>query len=230
MTEPTTYEQIGNVALVTMNDGKANVFGPPMIAAVNAQLDRAADEARAVVLTGRPGLFSGGFDLNVFRDGGPEEARAMGLAGARLMMRLYGWPQPLVVAASGHAIALGALCVLTGDHRLAADGDFRFGLNEVAIGRTLPPFAWLLARERLSKRALTQAALTAKMYDPEGARDAGFVDEVAAADELRDVALERAAQLAEYDGNTFSAMKQGLRGEGIDAILAGLPEVPSNGS
>lgn len=154
----------------------------------------------------------------------------MGLAGARLMMRLYGWPQPLVVAASGHAIALGALCVLTGDHRLAADGDFRFGLNEVAIGRTLPPFAWLLAKERLSKRALTQAALTAKMYDPEGARDAGFVDEVAAAGELRDVALERAAQLAEFDTDTFSAMKQGLRGEGIDAVLAGLGEAPSNGS
>ena len=146
------------------------------------------------------------------------------------MMRLYGWPQPLVVAASGHAIALGALCVLTGDHRLAAGGEFRFGLNEVAIGRTLPPFAWLLARERLSKRALTHAALTAKMYSPEGARDAGFVDEVAAADELRDIALERAAQLAEFDGNAFSAMKQGLRGEGIDSVLAGLGEAPSNGS
>ncbi len=222
MTERTTYEQVGDVALITMDDGKANVFGPPMIAAVNAQLDRAADEAKAVVLTGRPGLFSGGFDLNVFRDGGPEQARAMGLAGARLMMRLYGWPQPLVVAASGHAIALGALCVLTGDHRLAADGDFRFGLNEVAIGRTLPPFAWLLARERLSRRALTQAALTARMYDAEGARDAGFVDALAPAGELRDAALKRAAQLAELDANAFSAMKQGLRGDGIDAVLAGL--------
>jgi enoyl-CoA hydratase len=222
MTERTTYEQVGDVALITMDDGKANAFGPPMIAAVDAMLDRASDQARAVVLTGRPGVFSGGFDLNVFRDGGPEQARAMGLAGARLMMRLYGWPQPLVVAASGHAIALGALCLLTGDHRLAADGDFRFGLNEVAIGRTLPPFAWLLARDRLSRRALTQAALTARMYDAEGARDAGFVDAVAPAAELRDAALERAAQLAELDANAFSAMKQGLRGEGIDAVLAGL--------
>ena len=230
MTEPTTYEQVGHVALVTLDDGKANVFGPPMIGAVNAMLDRAADNARAVVLTGRPGVFSGGFDLNVFRAGDAAQARAMGLAGARLMMRLYGWPQPLVVAASGHAIALGALCLLTGDHRLAADGEFRFGLNEVAIGRTLPPFAWLLAKERLSKRALTQAALTAKMYDAEGARDAGFLDAVAAADELRDVALERAAQLAELDANAYSAMKQGLRGEGIDAVLADLGEAVPDGA
>ena len=230
MTERTTYEQVGDVALVTMDDGKANAFGPPMIAAVDAALDRAADEAKAVVLTGRPGVFSGGFDLNVFRDGGPEEARAMGVAGARLMMRLYGWPRPLVVAATGHAIALGALCLLTGDHRVAADGDFRFGLNEVAIGRTLPPFAWLLARERLSKRALTGAALTSKMYDAEGARDAGFVDAVAPAGELRDGAIERAAQLADLDADAFSTMKRDLRGEGIDAVLAGLAEAAPDGS
>ena len=230
MTQPTTYEQIGNVALVTLDDGKANAFGPPMIAAVDAMLDRAADEAGAVVLTGRTGVFSGGFDLNVLRGGDMEKARAMGIAGARLMMRLYGWPQPVVVAASGHAVALGALCVLTGDHRLAADGDFRFGLNEVAIGRALPPFAWLLARERLSKRALTHAALTARMYDPEGARDAGFVDAVVPASDLRDAAVEKAAQLAELDADAFSAMKRDLRGGGIDAVLADLGEESPDGS
>ena len=136
----------------------------------------------------------------------------------------------MVVAASGHAVALGALCVLTGDHRLAADGDFRFGLNEVAIGRALPPFAWLLARERLSKRALTHAALTARMYDPEGARDAGFVDAVVPASDLRDAAVEKAAQLAEFDADAFSAMKRDLRGDGIDAVLAGLGEEAPDGS
>lgn len=222
MTELTTYEQVGDVALISMDDGKANAFGLPMIAAVNAMLDRAADAAKAVVLTGRPGVLSGGFDLKVIRGGDATQARAMSLGGARLMMRLYGWPQPLVVAATGHAIALGAFCLLTGDHRLAADGDFRIGLNEVAIGATLPPFAWLLAKDRLSKRHLTQATLTAKIYDPKGARDAGFLDEVVSADVLYDVALERAAQLAELDANAYAGMKQGLRGESIDGVLAGL--------
>ena len=222
MTELTTYQQAGDIALLSMDDGKANAFGLPLIAAVNAMLDRAADDARAVVLTGRPGMLSGGFDLNVIRGGDAAQARAQGLGGARLMMRLYGWPQPLVVAASGHAIALGAFCVLTGDHRLGADGDFRIGLNEVAIGATLPPFAWTLAKERLSKRFLTQATLTAKMYDPKGARDAGFLDEVVAADKLLDSALDHAAQLAELDADAFAGMKQGLRGESIDAVLAGL--------
>ena len=222
MPELTTYEQIGDVALISMDDGKANAFGPPMIAEIEAMLDRAADDAKAVVLTGRPGMLSGGFDLNVIRGGDAGQARAQALGGARLMMRLYGWPQPLVVAASGHAIALGAFCILTGDHRLGADGEFRIGLNEVAIGATLPPFAWLLAKDRLSKRYLTQAALTARIYDPEGARDAGFLDEVVAADKLRDVALEHATQLAKLDAKAYAGMKQGLRGDAIDAILTGL--------
>ena len=222
MAELTTYEQVGHVALIGMDDGKANAFGLPLISAVDAMLDRAAAEAGAVVLTGRPGMLSGGFDLNVIRGGDAEQRRAQGQAGARLMMRLYGWAQPLLIAASGHAIALGAFCLLTGDHRLAADGDFRIGLNEVAIGSTLPPFAWLLAKERLSKRYLSQATLTARIYDPSGARDAGFVDEVIPADTLRDVAIEHASQLAALDGDTYGAMKQALRGEAIDAILRAL--------
>ena len=224
MTEYTTYEQVGDVALIGMDDGKANAFGPPMIAAVNASLDRAADDAKAVVLTGRPGIFSGGFDLNVIRGGDAAQKRAQAVGGARLMMRLFGWPQPLVVAAPGHAIALGAFSVLTGDHRLGADGEFGIGLNEVTIGATLPPFAWLLAKERLSKRYLSQATLTAKIYDPEGARDAGFLDEVVEADKLRDVALERAAKLAELPAKAYAGMKQGLRGEAIAAVLAGLED------
>ncbi len=222
MPEFITYEQVGDVALIGMDDGKANAFGLPMISAVDILLDRAAQDAKAVVFTGRPGMLSGGFDLNVIRGGDAEQARNQRLSGARLMMRLYGWPQPLVVAASGHAIALGAFCLLTGDHRIAADGDFRIGLNEVAIGAALPPFAWLLAKDRLSKRYLTQAALTARIYDPRGALDAGFVDEVVPANQLREVALAHAGRLAELDSNAYAGMKQGLRGKSITAVLADL--------
>ena len=83
MTELTHYEIIDDIAIVTMDDGKANAFGPNMIAAVNASLDRAADDARAVLLTGRPGLFSGGFDLKVIRSGDVEAAKTMRLAGSK---------------------------------------------------------------------------------------------------------------------------------------------------
>ena len=224
MTAHATYEQVDRVAVVTMDDGKANAFGPDMIAAVNALLDRAADEADAVVLTGRPGLFSGGFDLKVIRSGDAEAAREMRLAGTRLMMRLYGLRQPLVIAATGHAIALGAFCLLTADYRIGSRGDFRTGLNETAIGMSLPPFGLMLATERLSKRHLSRAAIGATLFSPEEAEDAGFLDELAAPAALRDAALAAARRLAELDPDAYAAVKSGLRDASIAAVLDALDD------
>ena len=222
MPELATYELLDHVAVVTLDDGKANAFSPDMIACVNGLLDRAEDEAKAVVLTGRAGLFSGGFDLRVIRGDDPEAARNMSLGGARLMMRLYGLPLPLVIAASGHAIALGAFCLLTADYRIGTAGDFRIGLNETAIGMSLPPFGLMLATERLSKRYVTRAAIAATMFSPEEAKDAGFLDDVVAADELKDAGLAAARGFLDLDGSAYAAVKQGLRGDSIAAVLAGL--------
>ena len=222
MPELATYELLDHVAVVTLDDGKANAFSPDMIATVNGLLDRAEAEAKAVVLTGRAGLFSGGFDLRVIRGDDPEAARNMSLGGARLMMRLYGLPLPLVIAASGHAIALGAFCLLTADYRIGTAGDFRIGLNETAIGMSLPPFGLMLAGERLSKRYLTRAAIAATMFSPEEAKDAGFLDDVVAADDLKNAALGAARGFLDLDGSAYAAVKQGLRGDSIKAVLAGL--------
>lgn len=222
MAEIAIYELIDHVAVVTMDDGKANVFGPDMIAALDSHLDRAADEAKVVMLTGRPGLFSGGFDLRVIRGDDEDVARKMTSGGARLLMRLYGLPQPLVIASTGHAVALGALCLLTGDYRVGAEGDFRIGLNETAIGLALPPFAVMLADERLSRRHLARAALGATMFSPAGAKDAGYLDEIVAPEELRDSALEVARQMVEIDGTAFAATKKGLRGASIARVLEGM--------
>ena len=222
MTQLASYELSDQVAIITMDDGKANAFGPDMIATVDAHLERAGREAKAVILTGRPGIFSGGFDLKVIRGGDAAAGRAMSLAGARLMMRLYGLPQPLVVAAPGHAIALGAFCLLTGDYRIGIEGDFRIGLNETAIGMSLPPFGLMLAKERLSKRHLAGAAIGATLFGPAEARDAGFLDEVVPAAQLPAAARAAADRLVALDGASYAAVKNALRGESIAAVLAGL--------
>ena len=222
MTQLASYELSNQVAVITMDDGKANAFGPDMIATVDAHLERAGGEAKAVILTGRSGIFSGGFDLKVIRGGDPAAARAMSLAGARLMMRLYGLPQPLVVAAPGHAIALGAFCLLTGDYRIGIEGDFRIGLNETAIGMSLPPFGLMLAQERLSKRHLARAAIGATLFAPLEARDAGFLDEVVAVADLPAAARAAADRLVALDGASYAAVKNALRGESIAAVLEGL--------
>lgn len=222
MAEPAQYELIDHVAVVTLDDGKANAFGPVMIDTLNALLDRAEGEAKTVVLMGRSGIFSGGFDLKVIRGGDPVAARNMAEGGARLMMRLYGFPLPVVAAATGHAVALGGFCLLTADYRVGADGEFVIGLNETAIGMALPPFALMLARERLSKRYLSRAAIGATMFGPAEARDAGFLDEVVAPEAVREAALAAANNLVKLDGSAYAQVKQGLRAASIAGVLAGL--------
>ncbi|MGR8919165.1 MAG: crotonase/enoyl-CoA hydratase family protein [Gammaproteobacteria bacterium] len=222
MSDPLTFELDDGVAVLTLDDGKANAIGFAMIDALNAALDRAEVEASATVLTGRPGLLSGGFDLKVIQGGDAAElARLVGLGG-RLMMRLYGHPQPLVTASPGHAVALGAFMLLASDYRIGTQGDFKIGLNETALGLELPEFGVELAGARLSRRHLTEAAINARLYDPTEAAEIGFLDQVVAPDGLRAAALAKARELGAYDGAAFAYNKRAFRGAAIERVLAGL--------
>ena len=144
-----TYRREGDVAVVTLDDGKANVISTAVIDALHGHLDRLESEgARALVLVGRPGRFSAGFDLSEMT-AGVESMRALVVHGARWLMRLYGLGVPTVAACTGHALAAGALTLLSCDVRVGADVPAKIGLNEVAIGMALPKFAVELARERV---------------------------------------------------------------------------------
>ena len=218
------YELDDSIALLRIDDGKANAVSYTFIDAVNAGLDRAVREARAAVIVGRPERFSAGFDLTVLRNGGPEAARGLVTAGATLLMKMYIHPQPLLVACTGHAIAAGALMLLAADTRMGAEGDFRIGLNEVAIGMSLPYFLVALARERLSKRHLTQATIQSRLYDPARAVDAGFLDRVCPADTLLEETLKEARQLAELRPEAYRDAKIRSRGAVADEVLATLQD------
>ena len=218
------YELQGNVALLRLDDGKANAVNHAFIDAVNGGLDRAAQDARAVVLVGRPNRFSAGFDLSVVRDGGPEASRRLVTAGARMLMKMYVHPQPVLVACTGHAIAAGALILLAADTRIGAEGDFKLGLNEVAIGMRLPEFLLALARERLSQRHLTQATLQARLYDPVTAVDAGFLDRTCPAESLLEATLNEATQLADLRPEAYRDAKIRSRSAVADEVLRTLQE------
>jgi enoyl-CoA hydratase len=201
------YELRDNVAVITMDDGKANALSPAVIEALHACLDRAEREAAAVLLTGRERRLSGGFDLNVMTSN-VDSMRALVTAGAELLLRLYLFPRPVVVACNGHALAMGALLLLAADARVGAAGDFKIGLNEVSIQMPLPVFGMELARARLSKRHFTAAVTQARIYDPHAAIDAGYLDATAAPEQLFDVALARARQLATLPDPAFRSTKE----------------------
>ena len=216
------YRLADGVAVVAMDDGKANAISHAMMDSLDAALDRAEKEARAIVLTGRPGRFSGGFDLAAMR-GGPEQAVVLVGRGAELALRVYASPLPFVIACTGHAIAMGAILLLAADTRIGARGDFKLGLNEVAIGLALPPFAMHLAAARLSKRHLVRSALAAEIYGPAEAIDAGFLDAVVTPDDLEAEAESAARRLAALDALAFRTTKAALRAETIARIRAEEP-------
>jgi enoyl-CoA hydratase len=213
------YELQDKVAVVTMDDGKANALSVAMIDQLLEALARAEGEASAMVLAGRDGRFCAGFDLRVMMSG-PDNAKALLKRGSELLMKLYGVGIPLVIACTGHALAGGALVVLTGDYRIGAAGEFRIGLNEVQIGLPVPVLAMELARDRLSKRALTHATLNAQIYNPEEALSAGYLDATVPAAEVIARAKTEAIRLGAYAKNAFKATKQRLRGATIAHVLA----------
>lgn len=217
MTDPVTYELEDKIAVLTMDDGKANAFGPTMIETLSQAFDRAEREASAIILTGRGGVLSAGFDLKVMREG-PEAAAAMVEAGAQLLLRIYLHPLPVITACTGHAIAAGAILLLASDVRLGASGAFSIGLNETSIGMTLPPFGVELARDRLTPEALSAAVLGAALYDPDAAAAIGYLDQVASADDLAKEVRRTAAHYATLDGPSFAGTKVNLRQATVDRI------------
>lgn len=217
------YSLEENLALVRMDDGKANALSEPMIDALLDALARAEKEASAIVLSGRPERFCAGFDLKVMMSS-PDAAKALLRRGADLLMKLYGSAVPLVIACTGHALAGGALVLLTGDVRIGAAGAFRIGLNEVQIGMPVPVLAMELARDRIAGTELGRATLQARIYDPEEAARVGYLDEVVAAGDLVLRAKAEATRLGGLSRPAFTATKKRLRGRTIDHILSTLDE------
>ena len=213
-----TFEVHDDVAVLHIDDGKANVVSEAFSAAVNEGLDRALTEARAVLITGRPDRFCAGFDLKVIQAGG-EPAAAMRNAGARLMARLLVHPQPVVMACTGHALAAGGLLLLTADTRIGAEGDYRIGLNETAIGLALPQYAVELTTARMPPAALTHSVIQARVHDPKGAIAAGFLDETAPPDALLATALARATKLAAMNTEAYGTIKRRMRGQVAQRML-----------
>jgi enoyl-CoA hydratase len=221
MAESTSYELDGRIATITMDDGKVNVLSIQMLQALHAAFDRAEEDNAVVVLTGREGYFSAGFDLKVFTEQ-PERIVEMLTLGATLAERVLAFPTPVITSCSGHAIAAGAFLQLPADLRIGADGPFQLGLNEVKIGLTLPLFVIELARQRLDPVHFNQAVVSATMYGPQEAATAGFLDRVVPANELRAASLEAANVLAELDPAAHTATKLRARGEAIKAVRSAI--------
>ena len=198
------------VAVITMDDGKANALGHDLLRQLDEALDQVGD-AKALAIIGRPGKFCAGFDLAVMGSGA-QSAMELMAKGAELAVRIFQWPRPTVLGVTGHALAMGAVLLCCGDVRVGADGDFKLGLNEVAIGLPMPVFALELTRVRLSNAAFHEATALARIYSPSEAAAVGYLDEVVAPDAVAEVAVARAAELGDrLNPGAFAATRVTMR-------------------
>ncbi|MFJ4443701.1 crotonase/enoyl-CoA hydratase family protein [Pseudomonas sp. NPDC089422] len=222
MSELITYHAEDGIATLTLDNGKVNAISPDVIAAFNAALDRATQERAVVIITGQPGILSGGYDLKVMTSG-PKEAVALVTAGSTLARRLLSHPFPVIVACPGHAVAKGAFLLLSADYRIGVEGPYKIGLNEVQIGMTMHHAGIELARDRLRRSAFHRSVINAEMFEPRDALDAGFLDKVVPAEQLLEVAQGVARELKKLNmlahKNTKLKVRKGLLDTLDEAIL-----------
>jgi len=202
------------VAVVRMDDGKVNAVSHALIDELHSALDQATASASAVCIVGNAKAFSAGFDLSVMNSGGIDDVIKLVQRGGELIFRVFLHPQPTVCAVTGHALAAGVLLNLACDTRIASEGTSKIGLNETAIGMTLPVWAVELAMARLSKRYATKAIVQAEIFDPDGALAAGYVDAVSA-NAVED-AIAEARRLGALPGGAYGGTKALLRQEIAD--------------
>jgi len=213
------------LCVLRIDHGKPNSIAEAVSLELMAALDAAerAEEARAIALFGRPGMFSGGFDLPTMGKGAAAAA-AMVKAGGQLLMAIYYHPKPVVAGCAGHAVAMGAFMLMASDERLCAQGDFKIGMNETAIGMTLPTFGIELARARLSKRHLDRAIVHSTIYDPAGAVEVGIADRLVEPDALEAETLAAARRLGELKQPAFRNNKRQVHGDTVELIRSTLDE------
>ena len=205
-----TYQLNNGIATISMDDGKANAIGLQMLEELNAALDQAEADQAVVIIAGRPGMFSAGFDLKVF-GGDPADQLKMLTGGARLSERLLDFPRPVIAACTGHAVAMGTFLLMSTDLRISVNEGARFHVNEVQIGMTVPHFALEVCKQRLSPAYLHAAAVTAHPYGPAEALTAGFVDAIVPAAELAATVQALAERMKGLIASSFVATKRRLR-------------------
>ena len=223
MSDLIAYHLEDGIATLTLSNGKVNAISPDVITAFNAALDQAEQDRAVVIITGQPGILSGGYDLKVMT-ASPEQAIELVRQGSTLARRMLAHPFPVVIACSGHAVAKGAFLLLSVDYRLGVEGPFSIGLNEVQIGMTMHHAGIELARDRLRKSAFHRSVINGEMFTPLTAVDAGFLDKVVKPDELQAAALEAARQVKKINMRAHRNTKLKVRKELLETLDKAIEE------
>ena len=217
-----------DISIITLDDGKANVFSPKMIQDVNECLDKVPTESGALIITGREGMFSAGFDLKIISAGDIQATMDMSLSGFKLLSRIFSFPRPILAACSGHGIALGTFLLCCCDYRIGVKGDFMIGANEMRTNMVIPIPILELISHRVSANHKYRAILGAEMYSIENGIDAGLIDEVVDFENLMETAMLKAKDLATLGHPSYTLTKELLIREPLQKINNAISGIESS--
>ena len=214
----------GDISIITLDDGKANVFSPTMISDFNSLLDQIPTNKGSLLIHGRQGIFSAGFDLKVMMSG-PKQAVEMVKSGFTMLQRVFSFPRPVVASCTGHAIALGAFLLCSSDYRIGVRGDYKIGANELRNNMIVPTPLLEIAKFKLTKSHKQRALLNAEMYAIEDAIEPGYLDEIVDADKVYDIALAKAKDLATLAHPQYNETKMLDQEDVIKKISSGIEQI-----
>jgi enoyl-CoA hydratase len=221
------YELKDNIAVITFDNGKANAVNPDFMDAIDSFLDKAEKEADAVVLAGRTGMFSAGYDLKIIQ-ADPEAGKAMIERGLGMLYRFYSFPKPLVAACDGHAIGLGAFMLMVADTRIGADTEYFVRLPETAINMPFGDLLMEIAKSRLNRQEHIKRIVQSVPCTPSEAVTAGFLDALVPQEQLMATAMKVASDLAELPAKYYAQNKLDVRRDSLK-IMADSIKVDSIG-
>lgn len=221
MSEPRsllTIETHETVTVVRLDDGKANTLSRPMVTTLLETAQSLADGAGGIVVTGQGRFFSAGLNLGEVVSMDREALGDFIDLFERMALAWLSLPRPVVAAVNGHAIAGGAVLMMTADVRLMAAGEARTGFTEVPLGIALPQVVHALARLHMAPGATHRVLLGGETFGPDEARTVGMIDRVVAPEALLSEAMSTAARLARSPGKAYATTKAALRLSARQAI------------
>jgi enoyl-CoA hydratase len=211
-----------------LDDGKANVFSPKMIQDVNECLDKVPTESGALIITGRDGMFSAGFDLKIISSGDMQATMDMSLSGFKLLSRIFSFPRPILAACSGHGIALGTFLLCCCDYRIGVKGDYMIGANEMRTNMVIPIPILELISHRVTASHKYRAILGAEMYSIQDGVEAGLIDEIVDSKDLMEVAMLKAKDLASMGHPSYTLTKELFIREPLQKINDAISDIESS--
>ena len=219
-----TIKKEDDISIITLDDGKANVFSPEMSNQLNACLDQVDTESGCLIITGREGMFSAGLDLKTIQSGDVDRIVEMSSRAFKLLARIFSFPRPVIAACSGHGIALGTFLICCCDYRIGIKGDFMLGANEMRTNMVIPTPILELIKFRVNDSHKYRAVLGAEMYNFNQAQEAGLIDDIVEIDNLMTAAKDKAKDLATMGHPSYTMTKELFIAEPMAKINEALKE------